>query len=330
MKVRIVSTGRTVPQQRVTTEALERDHGMKAGELLTATGVSCRFQCDQETQVELAATACRIALSNASIDRAQIDLVISGASVPYQPIPATAPLVMREIGMKDGTACAFDINSTCLSFLTALETAAMRIDAGLCTRALVFSSEIASSALPWQEQPDVAALFGDGAAAAVLEPSAHDDTGVIVASLMRSYPSAWEACGIGAGGTRYHFDNDREAFVQNAKFAMDGKELFRITSRHFPSFLDELLDRAGWARDEVHLVIPHQASPLALDHMVRGSGFAPDRVVNLAAEFGNQIAASIPFALDMAREDGRFARGDKLLLVGTSAGVSFGGMALVW
>lgn len=330
MKVRIVSTGRALPRQEVTTNILEGNLGLEANELLDATGVACRYYCGQETQVELAATACRAALNSANIDAAQIDLVLSGASVPFQPIPATAPLVMREIGIKDGAAGAFDVNSTCLSFLTALETAAMRISAGLCKRALVFSSEIASCALPWCEHPKVAALFGDGAAAAVLEPSAHDDTGVILASLMRSYPSVWEACGIGAGGTRYHFDNDREAFIRNAKFSMDGKELFRITSRRFPTFLDELLARAGWARDDVQLVIPHQASPLALEHLVRGSGFAPDRVINIVTDFGNQIAASIPFALDKAREEGRIARGDKLLLVGTSAGVSFGGMAMVW
>ncbi|MEO1285655.1 MAG: 3-oxoacyl-[acyl-carrier-protein] synthase III C-terminal domain-containing protein, partial [Pseudomonadota bacterium] len=62
----------------------------------------------------------------------------------------------------------------------------------------------------------------------------------------------------------------------------------------------------------------------------RQSGFPPDRVMNIAADFGNQVAASIPFALDMARREARFKRGDKLLMLGTSAGVSLGGMAMTW
>src|SRR5690606_13205967 len=109
---------------------------------------------------------------------------------------------------------------------------------------------------------------------------------------------------------------------------MDGKELFRLASRHFGSFVTDLLARAGWAHGEVDLVIPHQASPAALAHMIRQTGFAPGRVVQIAHRYGNQIAASIPFTLDLARRGGRLRPGMRVLFLGTSAGVSFGGMAL--
>ncbi|MEC7760386.1 MAG: 3-oxoacyl-[acyl-carrier-protein] synthase III C-terminal domain-containing protein [Pseudomonadota bacterium] len=322
----ISGTGRALPAQHVPTSHFDTRLGRPEGSLFAATGVRARYVCGPESQVDLAETAARAALADAGLQPSDIDLILFGAAVPYQPIPATAPLIMQRLGLPDGTAAAFDVNATCLSFLTALDTAARMIATGQATRALVVSSEVASRALPWDTQPEVAALFGDGAAAAVVS---QPTSAGIVASLMRTYPSAYDACTLGAGGTRFDYHNDPAGFAAHAWFAMDGKELFRLASRHFASFVDDLLARAGWARGDVDLVIPHQASPAALTHMIRQTGFAPDRVVDIIADHGNQIAASIPFALDVARRAGRMPTGTRTLFLGTSAGVSFGGMAYV-
>ncbi|KUM27109.1 3-oxoacyl-ACP synthase [Mesorhizobium loti] len=327
MRIRIVGTGRAVPAQCITTAALEERLGLGQGELEAATGVVQRYVCEAESQIDLACAAARLALDDAGLGPNDVDLIIGGCGVPYQPLPATAPLVMQALGLADGSAAAFDVNSTCLSFLTAFETAGRMIEAGQCETALVFSAEVASRALPWRDAPEVAALFGDGAAAAVLRRAGPGE-GRMAASLMRTYPSAWEACGIGAGGTRFDFSKEPEEFARHSLFHMDGKELFRLTSRHFNGFVAALLERAGWRHNDVDLVVPHQASPFALAHMARQTGFAPEKLVDIAASFGNQIAASIPFALDIARHDGRVVPGMKLLFLGTSAGVSFGGMAL--
>jgi len=110
---------------------------------------------------------------------------------------------------------------------------------------------------------------------------------------------------------------------------MDGHALFKLTRRKLPAFLEKLLAQAGWRHDDVDLVIPHQASPLALEHMIRKCGFAREKVISTVRETGNQIAASIPATLDFARRQGRIQRGYKVLLVGTSAGVSIGGATLL-
>ena len=256
-----------------------------------------------------------------------MDLVIGACGVGYQPLPATAPLVMGRLGMADGAAAAHDVNTTCLSFLTGFDLAAMKIAGGQCRHALVFSAEVASRALPWKEQPDVAALFGDGAAAVVLSASPDGKSG-LRASLLKTYPSAYGACEIGAGGTRFDFQGDREAFAAHALFRMDGKALFRITHQHFPGFVDDLLARAGWSRADVDLVVPHQASPLALEHMIERTGMARERIVTMAATHGTQSAASIPTALDIAWRSDRSQPGMRVLMLGTSAGVSFGGLAI--
>lgn len=327
-RLRIAGTGHFVPGRVVLSTDLDRQLGFAQGSLERLSGVFSRYVCrDEDDQIAMAAAAAGLAMQKAGIGPEDVDLVIGACGVPYQPLPATAPLVMHRLGIPEGSAAAFDVNASCLSFLTGIDLAAGRIAIGQSRVALVFSAEIASRALPWKEQPDVAALFGDGAAAVVLVAASEGDS-TIRASVMRTYPSAYEACGIGAGGTRFDFQRQPAEFAAHTLFHMDGRALFRVTHRHFPRFVDELLAAAGWARDDVDVVVPHQASPLALEHMIKQTGMSGERVVNIAARFGNQIAASIPTALDIAWAEGRITKGTKLLLLGTSAGVSFAGMAI--
>ncbi|MEM8811077.1 MAG: ketoacyl-ACP synthase III [Pseudomonadota bacterium] len=327
MRIRIVGTGRALPENSVPSTAIDAEVGLAAGSLQAATGVAERYVCDGESQIDLALAACRNALSDGGVDPSEVGLIVSGSSVPYQPLPATAPLVMGALGIADGRAAAFDVNSTCLGFLTAFEVAARQIEGGQSDMALVFCADIASRALPFDDDPETAALFGDGAAAAVIR-RAKAGRCRVRATLMRTYPSAYECCSIGSGGTRFDFRHESEDFARHAVFRMDGKKLFRMSSLHFKDFVTDLLDAAGWTRESVDLVVPHQASPFALAHMAKQVGFEPERLVDITETHGNQVAASIPFALDLARREGRIRPGSRVLFLGTSAGVSFGGMAL--
>ena len=108
-----------------------------------------------------------------------------------------------------------------------------------------------------------------------------------------------------------------------------GGRCFVTTLKFFERFLDRLLADAGWSRDAVELIVPHQASPAALAHLAERCGFGRERVVDIMRDHGNQIAASLPTALDHARRAGRLKPGTRALLLGTSAGLSLGGIALV-
>lgn len=325
MSFRLISVGRALPAELVSSEEFDRRLGKQPGWLESECGVKSRYVVGSETQISLGVEAACRAMNASSHSDLDPDLVLSASGIAYQTLPATAPVYQRELGIGDGRAAAFDVNSTCLSFLTALDLAGALFKAGRYRRALVISSEIASRALPWERDPAVAGLFSDGAAAAVLEA---DDSAFAV-SAFETYPSAWEACQIAAGGTRYDFHHDHENFAAHAQFAMDGKALFRITSKHFRGFVERLLDKAGWTAGDVDVVVPHQASPFALEHLVRQCGFSREQVIDIASTHGNQIAASIPVALSVAQDRGFLKRGAKVLLLGTSAGVSFGGLAMV-
>ncbi len=326
-RIAIRGTCHILPGNPISSDVLDTRIGRHTGYLENKSGVRFRHYAEGTNQIDMAVQASRGALDQAGMEPGDIDLVISASGIPFQTLPSTAPLIMRELGLEDGSAAAFDINSTCTSFITALETVGHRIATGACRNALIVSSEIASRGLPWSSQPEVAALFGDGAAAAVVSATHEPDTG-IHASLMQSYPSKYEACQIGAGGTRLDFHKEPGEFARQTVFQMNGPDLFKVTLKHFPAFVDRLLELAGWHKEDVSLVIPHQASPHALAHMAHQTGFGPEKIVNLASDIGNQIAASVPTALDHARPDGRASAGARLLMLGTSAGVSFSGLAL--
>lgn len=316
--------GHALPDREVSLEDLAEMHGVDAARLARSPGIKVRRYCTTESQVDLATRAALDALDDAGIDAGDVDVVISAAGVSYQPLPGMAPLIMREIGISDGAAEALDVNTTCLSFCSALDIAAMRLALRPQEVILIVSSEMASRGLPWTSDPETAALFGDGAAAAVITQGETR----LLSRRFATYPSGWEACQIASGGTRLDPRKNAEAFEKGSEFAMNPRDLFRLTAGNLPRFVDEVLKDAGWTAGEVDTVVPHQASPLALTHMARACGFSRSQVIDIMEGHGNMIAASIPLALGMAAAEERLAPGRRILLLGTSAGVSFGGLAL--
>lgn len=319
-----------LPRNIVLSRDLDAKLGLRSGWLERNCGVVQRHVVsDDETQEFMGAEAARAALTDAKLDGREIDLLLFAAAVGRQPIPATAPLIKQHLGLSDERFPAYDVNATCLSALVAMDVAAMHVSAGRAKNVLVVASEIASRALPWQSDPRTAGLFGDGAAAFVVCTA--DDTArcQIGAMHMETYAEGYDFCELRAGGTRYDFQAEREAFSANAEFEMRGASLYRLSSEAAPAFIARLLEKAGWRQDDVDLVVPHQASPHALAHIIKRCGFAADRVVDFVADIGNQVAASWPIAFYKARQQGRIEPGMKLLVIGTSAGVSLGGAAMV-
>lgn len=324
----LLGTGARAGGKRLSSAEIDTRLGKTAGWLEGASGVVCRpVLAEGETQESLALAAARQALADAGLEAPEVDLLLFASAVGRQPIPSTATLLKRELGLTSCAAPAFDVNATCLSAVAAMEVAALYIGAGRARHVLIVASEIATRALPWADDPATAALFGDGAAAIVLGPSKAGGLHLREVSI-ETWAEGYDYCALPAGGTRYDFHTNRSAFEENAFFRMDGHALFKLTRNRLPDFIDRLLARTGWQQADVDLVIPHQASPLALEHMVRKCGFARERVVSTVKQTGNLVAASIPMTLDTARREGRITAGSKVLLIGTSAGVSIGGATL--
>jgi len=328
LPVKIAGLGYALPERRVTSAELLAAWSVPPGLVEHAAGVYERRYAAHETTASLAAAAARMALANAGLDAGSLDVIIGASTTPQQAIPCTAAFVQRALCAPDGASVCFDINATCLSFLVALQNAAHLVAAGAYRTALVFSSELGSRFLN-PRQPQSAILFGDAAAAAVIVRSDARDASMIHQTRFATYSSGADYTQVVGGGTR-HSPNDPTTTPDMNLFDMDGKAVFRQAVRLLPPFLDSFLQQCGWQRDRIDCLVPHQASRHGLDLLTDRLGFRSDQLFINLPQRGNCIAASIPLALAEAVACGRIVRGNKLLLLGTGAGLTIGAVALVY
>jgi 3-oxoacyl-[acyl-carrier-protein] synthase III len=320
----ISGTGSYLPVERLLSSTIDERYKRPNGKTQKRTGILQRPRVGSESSSFMA-----IAASKAALEAAQwppdIDLIISACAVPEQPIPAMAPLIQAGLGLQNSGVFAFDVNASCLSFVTASEIAARYLETSGAKHVLIASSEIASRALPWDSDVDTAAMFGDGAAAAIIS---RNTTGKLVSSHMETWSSGYRDCELPSGGTRFDFHTQHQGFADGALFKMDGRAAYKLAAKVIGPFMERLLSKAGWTLSDIDLVIPHQASRSALDHLVTKLKIPKAKIVDVIVDHGNQIAASIPMALHQARTAGLLRAGKKILLVGTSAGFSVGGLCL--
>jgi 3-oxoacyl-[acyl-carrier-protein] synthase-3 len=326
--VKIAGVGWYLPEQRITNQHIEERHGISADWIEQATGVQERRYVTTETTVSMGAAAAQMALQHAALDIADVDLIIFAASAPQQAIPCTAAFLQRELHAPEGRSACFDINATCLSFLFALQTAAHFIAAGTARTVLLCSSEIASPSLNPLER-ESAALFGDGAAAAILTASSPDEASAIWQVLFETHSSGANLTEIAGGGTLHH-PNAATTTPEMNMFHMEGPAIFKQAAILVKPFLERFFSTLAWQRDEVQSVIPHQASRHAIELLTRRLGFTRDQVVSHLAQRGNCVSVSIPLALAEAVHAGRIQRGDRVLLIGSGAGLTLGALALTF
>ncbi len=328
LPIKIAGLGCYLPNRRVTNAELEARYDVSASWIARATGVQERRYATHETSAGMGAAAGRRALEAAALSVGDLDAIIGASTGPQQAIPCTAALVQRELGAPDGKSVCFDVNGTCLSFMFGLQTAAHLVATGMYRNVLVYSSEITSRSLN-VHQPESMVLFGDAAAAAVVTRSTPDDASAIWHAQFATHSSGADLTQIRGGGTQQH-PNDPTTTPEMNTFQMNGKAIFKHAARVIGPFLDQFFETLGWERGDLDVVVPHQASRHAVELLTGRLGFRDAQVVQNLALRGNCIAASLPLALAEAAEAGRIRRGDKVLLVGSGAGLTLGALALTY
>ena len=328
----LAGLGAAEPATRLPSLELDRRHGLEPGTIEQLTGVRERAVSTTETLIDVAADAARAALRDAGREPAGVDCLIFASAVAHQPIPTTAVLLKRALGFDALPTPAFDVNATCLGFFVALDVAAALIAAGRYRHILVVAAERPDGALDWR-QPATAGIFGGGAGAAVLAASdsrdAGDATGSgILALAFENYTEGADACVIRSGGTNSDPRGDFDAFLDGWRFEMEGPIAYRLSAQYFPALVERVLVEARVRMDDIDVVIAHQASAAALELMLRRLGIPRDKQLNLFAEHGNQVSASIPFVLAQAKARGLIGDGKLALVLGTAAGITLG--AAVW
>jgi 3-oxoacyl-[acyl-carrier-protein] synthase III len=327
--IRICGTGTAVPANTLTSEAIDARFGLPAGTVFRRYGVRTRHVAVHENAAALAALACERALQRAGFEWGDIDCLVAASATMDQALPYNAAMILAALGPDIGPISAFDIGASCLSFLVGLDTISYLVDSGRYRNVMIVSSDIATFSLDWTTLGE-SAIFGDGAAAAVIRKSAPGEPSCILASQIETHASGANDCHIKAGGSRYHPRRSGVDFDPLTFFHMDGPRLFRTVSKELPRLVSQLVDGAALTLEQIRVVIPHQASRLALDHLAKRLRIAPDRVVDILAESGNQVGASLPSALHHAIEGNKVERGEPLMLLGSGAGLTLGGMVMVY
>ena len=278
-----------------------------------------RHRCkDGETQLDMAVKACEEALETAKLNIRDIDCIVSTSAVGVQPIPCTGALIHERIA-KGPDIPAFDINSTCTSFVTALDTMSYLIQAGRYNRVLIVSSELASMGLNENEEESYK-LFSDGACAFIIEKSDDKEQGVI-ASIQKTWSEGAHKTEIRGGLSNlpawYYSEENRADYL----FSMQGLNIISICVKRLPKMFNDFMEKNNVKLEDIDIVIPHQASK-ALPIVMKRLGLKEGQYVNLVKDYGNQVSVSIPYMLYILMKSGKIKEKDKVLLLGTAAGLT--------
>jgi 3-oxoacyl-[acyl-carrier-protein] synthase-3 len=320
LRVKVAATALYAPSRVETAAELGPRIGRSEEWILTRTGVRERRISEEPIEV----MAARAALSALGSGPAP-DLIVNASVSARQLLPDTSVYVQEQLGL-EGIA-SYTVHASCLSFLVALHNVAALVATGAYRRVLVVSAE-RSSANRNLAEPESAALVGDGAAAAVLEPTPRDEASALLGWRMTTWPKGAGFTEVRGYGLRRPV-NDPQTRPEDYLFSMDGPSVYRMARRRVLELVQELLADHGLQPGDVDWVVPHQASGPGLELLPR-LGFPAERVVNIVGQYGNCVAASIPMALAHLASSGRVRRGDRVLLLGTGAGLGVAGALLRW
>lgn len=325
----IKGTGKYLPKKIIKSEEFDKRFNLKDGTTEKRTGVKKRHYIESETNAEMAKYAILEALKEAKMELSEIDLILSTSGSYQQPIPCNASLIHEELGLQGTGIPAFDVNSTCLSFLVGLDMITYPLQFGKYKNIVIVSSEIASIGLNF-ESFEGSSLFGDGAVAFIISQDTENQGSKIIASRIETYSEGAHYTEIRGGGSTIPPRKYDELGESEFTFDMDGKAVVKLSMKHGNLFMKKLLEQAKCTMDDIAFVVPHQGSTLAMK-LIGEKMMWPkeeERVIKIVGDYGNVVAACMPLAWHELRMSGKLKKKDKIILVGTSAGVSIGGMVI--
>jgi 3-oxoacyl-[acyl-carrier-protein] synthase-3 len=321
----ITGWGMAVPEKILTNEDLAKRVETNDAWIQSMTGIRERhIASSEQTTASLATDAAIRALEVAQLNPADLDLVIVATSSPEHIFPATASLVQDRLGASN--AGAFDLMAACSGFIFALNMATQAIRSGSLKNVLVVGAETLSRLVDWSDR-NTCVLFGDGAGAFVLQ--AGEERCGVISSTMRSDGSGGDLLCVPAGGS--FAPASLETVTTGKHFIkMNGREVFRFATRVMAQATEETVSAAGLKLEDIQLFIPHQANRRIIEAALRSLNVSMDRCVVNIDRYGNTSTASIPIAACEAVRDGRLKAGDKLVMVGFGAGLTWGAALAIW
>ena len=313
MTTRIIGTGSCLPVNIISNDQLATIVDTSDEWISSRTGIKNRRVAEWETGAGMASEAAKRALENAGVSADEIELIIVATCTADMQFPSTACMVQKEIGAKH--AVAFDLSAACSGFLFALNTVYAYFTAGIYKKALIIGTEVLSKLVDWSDR-STCVLFGDGAGAAVVEAS-----------------------DIGLEGFVQHADGEKGEVLtcaganrteNPAYIHMDGQEVFKFAVKKVPECIQEVLEITGTEKEDIRWYLLHQANSRIIQSAAKRLKEPEEKFPMNMDQYGNTSAASIPILLDEMNRSGKLKRGDRLMLSGFGAGLTWGAAQIVW
>ncbi len=320
MTTRIIGTGSYLPETIVTNDDLSKIMDTSDEWISSRTGIRERHLVKEETTTSMCVEAAKRALADANVSAEELDLIIVGTITAEHITPSAACQVQAGIGANK--AMAFDINAACSGFLFALHIAHSYLQAGIFKKALILGAETLSKIMDWNDR-STCVLFGDGAGAAVVSAQ---EQGVL-------------AFDLGSDGAKGHVLSCRNRennnpLVQNPiaqdYVHMDGQEVYKFAVSTVPKSIARVLEEAQLAPEDVDYYVLHQANIRIIQSVAKRLKVSEEKFPIGLDHCGNISAGSVPILLDELNKKGMLKPGDKLVLSGFGAGLTWGTTVLEW
>lgn len=320
MVARIVGTGSAVPENIVTNDDLSRIVDTNDEWISTRTGIRERRIAKEENTTILACRAAKKALENAGMDAADVELILVATCTPDSFFPNTACRVQKEIGAWN--AVGFDLSAACSGFVFALSTVQAYIRSGVYKNALLIGAETLSKLLNWEDR-GTCVLFGDGAGAVVVK--AHETGFMDMVQWSDGRGDSVLTCGA------RQMKNVLAPGAQEADYvAMEGQPVFKFAVKKVPECITQVLEKTGTEKEEIRYYVLHQANSRIIQSVAKRLKESEEKFPMNLERHGNTSAASIPILLDEMNREGKLEKGDKIILSGFGAGLTWGAALLEW
>ncbi len=320
MTIRILGTGSCLPENVVTNDDLAKIMDTSDEWISSRTGIRQRHLVKDETTAGMSAKAAEQALEEAGMKAEDIELLIVGTLSPDHVTPSCACEVQSMIGAVN--AVAFDINAACSGFMYAMNTAYAYIHSGIYKNALIIGAETLSKIMDWNDR-STCVLFGDGAGAAVVKG---DETG-----LLKFTQGADGSKGM-VLACKSRLNNN--PLVQNPTdldyVYMDGQEVYKFAVSTVPAAIKQVMDEAGLVESDIKYFLLHQANIRIIQSVAKRLKSDLDKFPITLDRCGNISAGSVPILLDEVNKKGMLKRGDKIVLAGFGAGLTWSAAVMEW
>lgn len=320
MTIKIAGTGSHLPKLVVTNDDLATFMDTSDEWIYTRTGIRERHLAKEETTASMACEASKKALVDAGMQAEDIDLIIVATITGDHITPSTACEVQAMLGADKATA--FDINAACSGFVYALNTAYAYLSSGLYENALVVGVETLSKIMDWEDR-STCVLFGDGAGAVVVKRA---ERGIYVFDQGSDGGKGMVLACKNRPVNNPYVKND---FVPDYVH-MDGQEVYKFAVSTVPASINRVLDKAGVKAEEVDLFLLHQANIRILNSVSKRLAVSEEKFPISLDHCGNISAASVPILLDEVNKKGMLKEGNKIVLSGFGAGLTWGTILLEW